>query len=92
MSSTPPPLGNRGSVPEATSVLLFTLVAGLLWYALVRSGSDTFAAERVGPPTPAPVTVTDEFGDLVGPRIPTSHALPVSVETAISRPSAPEHP
>ena len=29
MSSTPPPLGNRGSVPEATSVLLFTLVAGV---------------------------------------------------------------
>ena len=45
MSSTPPSLGNRGSVPEATSVLLFTLVAGLLWYALVRTGEEVRASE-----------------------------------------------
>lgn len=42
MSSTSP-IGNRGSVPEATSVLVFAIVAGLLWYALARTGGEVMA-------------------------------------------------
>ena len=48
MQSTSP-LGTRGSVPEATSALLFGLVVALLWFALAH-GRDVEA--RAGHPNP----------------------------------------
>lgn len=39
------PMGQRGTAPEATSVVLFVVVAMLLWFALGRAPSDVRAAE-----------------------------------------------
>lgn len=75
MSSTPPTLGNRGSVPEATSVLLFALVAVLLWYALVRTsgevragepGVGTHASERAAPGSDARIPVETGASSALG--------------------------
>ena len=49
MSSTTP-IGTHGSVPEATSVLLFVLVLGLIWFAMLKTGQETFAAESIRGP------------------------------------------
>ena len=44
---SPHSLGTRGNVPEATSVVLFVLVAALLCFAMLHDGRDTLAAERL---------------------------------------------
>lgn len=39
------PMGQRGTAPEATSVLLFAVVAALLWFALGRNAPEARASE-----------------------------------------------
>lgn len=56
---SPSSLGTRGNVPEATSVVLFALVAVLLWFAMLHGGRDALAAERA--PQDAPSTAPSAF-------------------------------
>lgn len=58
---SPSSLGTRGNVPEATSVVLFGLVAVLLWFAMLHGGRDALAAERE-PPNASPVASPSELG------------------------------
>ncbi|MBI5362347.1 MAG: hypothetical protein HZA53_04150 [Planctomycetes bacterium] len=39
-------------MPEATSILVFAIVAGLLWYALARTGKDVSAVQAAGASPP----------------------------------------